>query len=244
MDSAEIVQEEELPLFQEVDGGSIPTSPLFFSMLGHKSVMDVIIKNHYTHRKAPCTVGFAAWIGGPGKKLVGAMSFGKPASGHLCRGICGPENESKIYELNRLWMTDSCPKNSESKFIGWALRFLKKKMKKDWIIVSYADTAQKHTGTIYRASNFIYTGLTKTHKDYQVGNRHSRHVKDSTQGRSVVYRSPKHRYVYFLDSSVEKFLRYKNLNDRPDLTRTLKEMNNENKNVNYAQTYFRSSIQG
>ena len=43
---------------------------------------------------------------------------------NVCLGVCGKSNSERVYELNRLWMSDKCPKNSESRFIGWALRQL------------------------------------------------------------------------------------------------------------------------
>jgi hypothetical protein len=167
----------------------------------------LFIENHYAHRAVPISECYGAWIkDGRGRKAVGAISFGKPASYTLCNGICGMENSSRIYELNRLWMADYCPRNSESMFIGRALKFLKEKHP-DWIIVSYADSAQGHTGTIYRASNFFYTGKTKPHLLYDNGSgKHGRHIK--CEGEKTYQRSVKHRYVYFFNKNDISLLRY------------------------------------
>ena len=62
-------------------------------------------------------------------------------------------NIEDVIELRRLCCIDDTPRNTESYFIGKALRLLKK----DWkgkIVVSYADKEYNHVGTIYKASNF------------------------------------------------------------------------------------------
>lgn len=65
-------------------------------------------------------------------------------------------------ELNRLALLDECPKNSESQFIGWTLRWLKKHTASK-AVISYADPRFLHVGTIYRASNFTYLGHERGH---------------------------------------------------------------------------------
>jgi hypothetical protein len=52
---------------------------------------------------------------------------------------------------------DDTPKNTESYFIGWTLRWLKKHTKIK-VVVSYADAEYGHSGTIYKASNFQLEG--------------------------------------------------------------------------------------
>ena len=83
--------------------------------------------------------------------MVGAMFFGRMAMAGQYKRF--HENESEVIELRRLCCIDKTPKNTESYFIGKALRLLSK----DWkgsIVVSYADAEYGHEGTIYKASNF------------------------------------------------------------------------------------------
>lgn len=65
-------------------------------------------------------------------------------------------------ELSRLVMLDKAGKNSESRFIGWALRWLKKNTDKH-AVISFADPRFGHVGTIYKASNWEYLGHEKGH---------------------------------------------------------------------------------
>ena len=209
-------------LFQNQDGGSIPTSPhqLFFRKIKPSSANRVFIKNHYAHRAVPISECFGAYMNDKLQTLVGAISFGKPSSNSLCVGSCGKENAHRIFELNRLWMSDICPKNSESRFIGWSLRTLRK-IHPDWILVSYADTEQGHDGAIYRATGWIYTGLSAERKEWRIKgvNKHSKSVTENRKwedyskdpNMEFVDRSRKHRYFYFFNKEDIKLLKYEAL---------------------------------
>jgi hypothetical protein len=65
-------------------------------------------------------------------------------------------------ELNRMAFSDNLPRNSESRALGVAMKLMQKHAPNvDWII-SFADAAQCGDGTIYRAANFILTGIKTT----------------------------------------------------------------------------------
>lgn len=196
-------------LYQQADGGSNPTPllQLHFKKISSDSANKLFIAKHYAHRAVPISEAFGVYANESSVELLGAISFGKPASYTLCNGVCGKENSKRIYELNRLWLDDRCPKNSESKFIGWALRNIKT-LHPDWIIVSYADSAQHHTGLIYRATNFLYTGKTKPHLLWDDGTgRHGRHI-DCGGEKKPIQQSIKHRYVWFPNQQDIKLLKY------------------------------------
>ena len=201
----------ELPLFQGEDGGAIPTSALQlkFRSITSQTMNDVVVKNHYAHRAVPSSWSFGCFNVG---ELMGVISFGKPASPHLCRGICGEENAGRVYELNRLWIDDKCPKNSESRFISWSIRELSK-IRPHLILVSYADTGANHNGAIYAATNWIYTGLSdrRSSGDKVVGNKHSRHSR-TLEDAVIVPRTRKHRFVYFCNPADRCLLKWETAN--------------------------------
>jgi hypothetical protein len=66
--------------------------------------------------------------------------------------------EYEVLELRRLVLLDECPKNSESRVISLAIKWIKKHLKRVTVIVSYADPNHGHSGVIYKASNFHYMG--------------------------------------------------------------------------------------
>jgi hypothetical protein len=89
--------------------------------------------------------------------IIGAMIYGQIGMANVWKKYAA--NEHDLIELRRLCCIDNTPKNTESYFIGFTLRWLKKNtdIKK---VISYADSNYNHSGVIYRASNFNYLGMT------------------------------------------------------------------------------------
>lgn len=112
----------------------------------------IVVAHHYLHRRP--SVSFAYGLFSAESGLVGACTFGTPASRHLQKSAC-PTDPGLVLELNRLWVDDVMPKNTESWFVSRAMRRLPAR-----IIVSYSDPVYRHIGYIYRALNFHYAGWT------------------------------------------------------------------------------------
>lgn len=87
--------------------------------------------------------------------LVGGIIFGALSTTAWKKFA---DSESKVLELRRLVLIDEAERNSESRVIGYTLKWIKKHLPEIEIVVSYADPLHHHTGTIYKASNFIYLG--------------------------------------------------------------------------------------
>jgi hypothetical protein len=116
-----------------------------------KRAAALVVEFHYLHRKPPISHAYGLFNHG---LLVGVVTYGTPASRHLQMSAC-PSEPSNVIELNRLWVSDAMPKNTESWFVSRTLKLLPAK-----IVVSYADTREQHYGYIYRALNFHYAGWT------------------------------------------------------------------------------------
>lgn len=188
-------------------------------------VRDFVVQNHYG-RSCPkdglVSHCFSAKIEG---LLVGAAVFGHKAGNAESGSIFEePFNTSDdCRELIRLVMSDVMPRNSESRFIGWCLRWLQRNTTILGLL-SYADPEHGHDGTIYRASNWLYTGLSNPSKKFIVDGEemHQRSVstvfgtasvpKIRAMGHTVEVRTarPKHRYVpvYVLQKTMLPFVKY------------------------------------
>jgi hypothetical protein len=163
--------------------------------------MEIVVQNHYLHRKAPCSFSFGLF---EGAELKGVICYGTPSSASLRRGICGDEEKNNVIELTRLWIDDGMEKNGESFLIGNTIPLVDKE-----IIVSFADTQQGHLGTVYQATNWIYTGLSAKRTDWTVEgmNLHGQTIGDKFTSKELKEkfgdkftlgpRSRKHRYIYF-----------------------------------------------
>jgi len=162
------------------------------------------IENHYLHRRASSMFCFGLF---DGEEMIGTVIYGKPASNALCVGVCGPDESKQVIELTRLWIKDGTPKNTESYLIGRSLKLLPTDYD---IIVSYAEIGAGHIGTVYQATNWIYTGLSDRHVEWLLDGKvanHSRHLFDEhggVNGAKAFYgdrllkgeRPRKHRYVF------------------------------------------------
>lgn len=165
-----------------------------------KRAAELVVANHYLHRRPPISFAFGLWSGADclhplAAELVGVITFGTPASRHMLLSAC-PSDPSCVIELNRLWVHDSQPRNTESWFVARALAMLPPR-----IVLSYADTAQGHAGYVYRALNFYYSGWTDMERktprfDYVVEGKHSRQAFRGgvAQFAAKVRRKPKAKY--------------------------------------------------
>lgn len=157
----------------------------------YKEAINFLLPRHYSGRKPSISYSFGYYELGI---LKAVCTFGKPASNSLCKGVCGEEYSSKVFELNRLCV-DGEINIQLSKFVSFCLKELKKH---NLIIISYADRQMNHCGYIYQATNWLYTGFTKERTDkYVEGGKHSRHYDNSKQDGKRKFRSSKHRYIYF-----------------------------------------------
>ena len=139
--------------------------------------------------------------------LLGACIFTGLPVPEIAKGAFGLErNEQEgLFELSRLCIhpdTQSTEYNITSWFVSRAIKQLRKDTKVK-AIISYADN-DFHTGTIYRACNFKYCGLTEPKKDfyYADGTKHSRGKVKGAEG-EWKERSRKHRYVMMFDKKLE-----------------------------------------
>lgn len=173
--------------------------------LGLTTVREWCKNYHYAKRVPQICLAFG-WTNDLTGELEAVLTIGKPASPPLCKGICGEEFKTYVYELNRICAKDTLSVPL-SKFVGEVLRLLP-----NMILVSYADTEWKHVGYIYQATNWLYTGATKARTDVNVEN-HARHYDKSTIDYTQrKFRSSKHRYVIFTgDKRFRKTIR-KHLN--------------------------------
>lgn len=181
--------------------------------IDYRTAMDLVIKNHYLHRQAPCSIAFGLFEKTEEysnlfdkDRIVGVIIYGVSCSSTLLKGICGESEKRNVYELTRLWTDDDTPKNTESYLIGNTIKLLDKE-----IIVSFAEIQQGHLGVVYQVSNFLYCGLSAKFKDPKVkGLEHKHHatyangmtmsqVREKYGSENVYYvdRPRKHRYIYF-----------------------------------------------
>ena len=175
-----------------------------------KMTIPYIMGIHYAKRMPSVSWAFGLY---DDEDLIGVCTYGTPSSAPLRSGVCGKTYADKVIELNRLCLKHN-RKNEASFLVGRSLRLLPTPK----IVISFADTDQKHMGIVYQACNFIYTGLSAKRTDWKIRGMEHLHgqtvadefrgVEDRAGAMRAKYgddfylkpRSRKHRYLYFLGS--------------------------------------------
>ena len=217
---AAMVQEIARVSTQSRDGGSWPTSPLqclIVRPMSIKVAKGLLVREHYLHTLPGGThLAFGVFLG---HRLLGAVTLGVgPFNAHsLVEGA----SSSDCLTLTRLWLSEELPKNSESRVLGVVVRSLRKHTDLKFLL-TYADPAPGHVGTVYRATGWVYRGLSEAMPLYDLGDgkiRHSRslahaygthsvrHFRDHGVDIKVIPQVAKHRYLCFLDRSWRDRLR-------------------------------------
>lgn len=138
------------------------------------SVKDIVIKpvessranqfikeHHYSGTVVPNSqLHLGAFYHG---SLEGVMQFGPPMVKENLIDLVEGTGWDEFMELNRMAFTEELPKNSESRSLSIAFKLFEKHAPQVKWVVSFADATQCGDGAIYRASNFVLTGIKENH---------------------------------------------------------------------------------
>jgi hypothetical protein len=119
-----------------------------------------ILGIHYAKRWPSISYSFGLF---DDLELIGVVTYGTPPSATLRTGIAGKDLAPQVLELNRLCLKYN-RKNEASFLVAKSLKLLPKNR----IVISFADTEQNHKGTVYKAANFTYHGLSAKRTDWKV----------------------------------------------------------------------------
>ena len=121
---------------------------------------DRIVKScHYSGKVVQNSqLHFGVFLNG---KCGGAMQFGPSLDKRRTQRLVEGTSWNGFLELNRMAFSDWLPRNSESRALSVVMRLIRKHYPHLEWVVSFADGTQCGDGTIYRASGFLLTGITK-----------------------------------------------------------------------------------
>ena len=135
-------------------------------------------------------------------KIEGVVVYGKPSP--PIQRYAFKDRDFRLYELSRL-VIQTDRENAASYLIGNSLKMLERPC----AVVSYADSNYNHCGYVYQATNWLYTGATKSHDHlYMVDGKklHPMTVRDRfkvtnlkkwAKENNIVTVKPKDKYRYF-----------------------------------------------
>ena len=144
-------------------------------------------------------------------KICGCIIFTGFPVPELSKGIfgLGREEQEGFFELSRLCLIpemQTSEHNLASWFVSRAIKLLRKSTDVR-AILSYAD-CDFHSGTVYKASNFVYYGKTDPKNDFWIKQEDGSYVKHSRgkmKGLEGEWRprSRKHRFLLVYDESLK-----------------------------------------
>jgi len=128
---------------------------------------------HYSRRASIFWAGFGLEIDG---MIEGVCVYGQPSPPIQKHAFM--DRDFQLFELARL-VIQTKQKNAASFLVGNSLKMLESPC----AVVSYADTEQGHSGIVYQATNWLYTGATKSHdKAYLVNGKRTHPMTLRDQG--------------------------------------------------------------
>lgn len=150
------------------DGGSMPTLPLHFTKqdtplwieeTSLEIAADFVLHHHYSKVMPKQTKLVLGAFKGKGGPLIGVITFGwgvRPKD--TIRQLFPTVDVSEYYEIGKMCVHDSEPKNTESRLLSLVIRWLKKNRPGLKVLFTWADALWGKPGYVYQSANFWYGG--------------------------------------------------------------------------------------
>jgi hypothetical protein len=180
----------------------------------HEAAKYAVLNWHYSKAMpAGKLIKFGVWEDG---KFIGAVIYGRGATPNLGKpyGL----QQTEICELVRIALDEH--KTPVTKIVAETLRRVRLSNPGLRLVVSFADPNQGHTGQIYKAGNWIFTGKSEASKFYKVNGKimHPRTayslgknslewlIKNVDSKAEPVYKLGKLRFLFPLDKAMARKL--------------------------------------
>jgi len=116
----------------------------------------IIVKNHYSKKFYSATyIHIGVFIN---NEIVGVLQYGYAMNPASCGGVVEGTEIDQYLELNRMWLDDKAPRNSESMAISYSLRYIRGRYPRIKWIQSFADERCGCFGIVYQACSFGFYG--------------------------------------------------------------------------------------
>ena len=121
-----------------------------------KIANETIKKNHYSKKVYNATyIHLGVFLN---DKFVGVLQYGYAMNPASCGSVVQGTELDQYLELNRMWLHDDAPRNSESRSISASIKYIRGKYPKVKWIQSFADERCGGFGIVYQACSFNFYG--------------------------------------------------------------------------------------
>ena len=151
------IYENQLVLFGEPQTIGFGDEDFYVKEIPRNLANEIIIKNHYSHKIYQATYIHLGLF--YQDEIVGVLQYGYAMNPASQEGVVADTKIDEYLELNRMWVDDKMPRNTESRAISYSIKYIKKKFKNKikWI-QSFADERCGGLGVVYQACSFDYFG--------------------------------------------------------------------------------------
>lgn len=159
---------------------------------------------HFHYSKSVPAVQYGYNVYNANDEWCGVILYGGGANNNLAKSF--DMNAGEVLELVRVALNGK--QEQTSKAVALSLKMLHKENPLCKIVVSYSDHRQKHIGTIYQATNWIYLGIVETSDTQYFYNgkwTHERSINSRPNRAELKAKLPKRensnkfKYVYCFD---------------------------------------------
>jgi hypothetical protein len=177
-----------------------------------KKSKEMIIKNHYSHKvcnDATTHIHLGCFING---ELLGCLQFGYAMNPQSMASVVANTKLNEYKELNRMWFDDKAERNTESKAISYAIKYIRSKFKTVKWIQSFADERCGGLGIVYQAANFKFYGEhTNIMWEFENEIYHNSHITNNNRNskarleakgfheKAIKIELRQFRYIYFIN---------------------------------------------
>lgn len=151
------INSRQLALFGRQDVIGFGSPLLSVREIDRNLANDIIVKKHYSHKYYSASyIHLGVYMG---EEMVGVLQFGYAMNPASQESVVKDTKIDEYLELNRMWIDDKAPRNTESQAISYAIKYIKRKFegKIKWI-QSFADERCGRFGVVYQACSFKYYG--------------------------------------------------------------------------------------
>lgn len=152
----DLIYDNQQTLFGAREIIGFGSDDFYVKEIERKLANDLIVKNHYSKKFYNATyIHLGVFICG---ELLGVLQYGYAMNPASCGSVVEGTQMDEYLELNRMWLDDKAKRNSETKAIGYSLRYIRSKFPKIKWIQSFADERCGCFGIVYQAASFSFYG--------------------------------------------------------------------------------------
>ncbi len=195
------------------------TADFYVAQIPCATARAVIIEHHYSHRVVNNSyLHLGVFREGA---FEGVLQWGYALNPARAGKVVEGTVQGQYMELNRMWLSDDAPRNSESRAISYALKYIRRACPSVAWVQSYADERCQGLGVVYQACSFLYLGFHESpfyELDGEVYHKLlvTAHLKSGKRGaylranleRAKLHKLRQFRYVRFLKTDWIKLPAY------------------------------------